>query len=346
MSVIEIDVLCVGLATYDLVYSVDRHPGEDEKCFASGLVSCGGGPAANAAVTAARLGGVAAFAGYLGRDAFGEKHFQELISEGVITRFVVRGEHPTAVSSIIVKPGGKRAVITHKGFTPALDPGHVDLTSLRPKTILLDGHQPTLSIPLAVKAREQKIPVVLDAGSVHQGTVELAPLCDYLVASQKFALDFTGKKSPHEALAILSGQARNSPDQEPSRPGGPAGAGLNPGAAAIPAGGTESLPARAAVITLGEAGLVWASGHQSGSLEAFPVEAVDTTGAGDVFHGAFALAIARGEHLLSAMRYAAAAAALACTRMGARTAIPAKAEVEAILEYRRWHTEWTWTMDC
>jgi sulfofructose kinase len=115
------------------------------------------------------------------------------------------------------------------------------------------------------------------------------------VASQKFALDFTGEKGPHGALAIL---ARTAP---------------------------------AAVITLGEAGLVWASGHESGSLDAFPVDAVDTTGAGDVFHGAFALASARGEHLLSALRFAAAAAALACTKLGARASIPTKAEVEAFI---------------
>ncbi|MGA2936450.1 MAG: PfkB family carbohydrate kinase [Syntrophobacteraceae bacterium] len=111
----EIDVLCVGLASYDLVYSVDRHPeadgrwdrqpelplkssaaAEETKCFATGLLMGGGGPAANAAVTVARLGGIAAFAGYLGRDIFGDMHLEELPSEGVITSLVVRDEKRAA----------------------------------------------------------------------------------------------------------------------------------------------------------------------------------------------------------------------------------------------------------
>ncbi|MGA2404791.1 MAG: PfkB family carbohydrate kinase, partial [Syntrophobacteraceae bacterium] len=307
----EIDVLCVGHAAYDIVFSVDHHPKADEKCFASGLHMGGGGPAANAAVTVARLGGIAAFAGYLGRDVFGEMHFEELLSEGVITSLVVRdgkrtasrcpgvrlaerrdsghGPAATPVSSIIVKPGGKRAVVTHKGSTPILEPDQVDFTRIRPGAILFDGHEPAISVPLALKARAQRIPTILDAGSVHKGTRELAPLCGYLAASEKFARDLSGEKDPARALGFL---ARIAP---------------------------------VAVITMGEAGIVWSSGTESGSLGAFPVDAVDTTGAGDIFHGAFALRTARGEGLLDALRYASAAAALGCTKIGARAAIPSKA---------------------
>lgn len=306
----EIDVLCVGLASYDFVYSVERHPEADEKCFSTGLLTGGGGPAANAAVSVARLGGIAAFAGYLGRDVFGSMHFEELLREGVITSLVVRGSHPTPLSTIIVKPDGKRSVVTHKGSTPALEPDQVYFTAVRPRAILFDGHQPAISVPLAKKARKQNIPTILDAGSVHQGTLELAPLCGYLAASEKFARDLSGAKGPAMALGFL---ARIAP---------------------------------VAVITLGGAGLVWAARRRSrdarsntsagaeqegGSIEAFAVDAVDTTGAGDIFHGAFALRIARGEDLLRALRYASAAAALGCAKMGARAAIPTKAEVESLM---------------
>jgi sulfofructose kinase len=347
----QIDVLCVGLATYDLVYSVDRHPEAETKCFASSFLMCGGGPAANAAVTVARLGGSAAFAGYLGRDIFGDMHLEELLCEGVITSLVVRDEKRSAsrypgaakrlsaqpgrgaspstpLSSIIVKPDGKRTVVTHKGSTPVLEPDQVDFTQVRPRAILFDGHQPAISVPLAKKAREQNIPTVLDAGSVHEGTMELAPLCGYLAASEKFARDLSGGIDPAKALGFL---ARIAP---------------------------------VAIITLGEAGLIWAAGawepgppasvaaqtfgggregeelaaapwrraeREGGSIEAFPVDAVDTTGAGDIFHGAFALRIAGGEELLSALRYASAAAALGCAKMGARAAIPTRAEVEEFL---------------
>jgi sulfofructose kinase len=324
----EIDVLCVGHASYDLVFPVDHHPGADEKCFAAGMVSCGGGPAANAAVTVARLGGTAAFAGYLGRDVFGAMHFEELVSEGVITDLVVRGKkaiastYPgaglaeragpgaTPLSSILVKPDGKRTVVTYKGSTPVLEPGEVDFTRVRPGAILFDGHQPAISLPLAMKAKGQKIPAILDAGSVHKGTIELAPLCGYLVASEKFARDLSKQKDPGKALECL---AKIAP---------------------------------VAVITLGEAGLVWAAGRRgpdldaprdgraqqgSGSMRAFPVDTVDTTGAGDIFHGAFALRIAAGDGLPSALRYASAAAALGCSKMGARAGIPFRADVESLL---------------
>ena len=324
----EIDVLCVGHASYDLVFQVDHHPGADEKCFAAGLVSCGGGPAANAAVTVARLGGTAAFAGYLGRDAFGAMHFEELVSEGVITDLVVRdqkaaarpaeagapgrGPATTPLSSIIVKPDGKRTVVTYNGSTPLLEPGEVDFNRVRPRAILFDGHQPAISLPLAMKAMRQKIPAVLDAGSVHKGTTELAPLCGYLVASEKFARDLSKEKDAGKALEYL---AKIAP---------------------------------VAVITLGESGLVWAAKRRSqdlaaprcgrpeqegGSMGAFSVDTVDTTGAGDIFHGAFALRIAAGDGLLSALRYASAAAALGCSKMGGRTGIPFRAEVESLLRH-------------
>ncbi len=322
---LEIDVLCVGHASYDLVFQVDHHPGADEKCFAAGMVSCGGGPAANAAVTVARLGGTAAFAGYLGRDVFGAMHFEELVSEGVITDLVVRGKKAAAnpcpgedlavpgatpLSSILVKPDGKRTVVTYKGSTPLIEPGEIDFTRVRPRAILFDGHQPAISLALAVKAKRQKIPAILDAGSVHKGTLELAPLCGYLVASEKFARDLSKQKDPGKALECL---AKIAP---------------------------------VAVITLGEAGLVWAAGRcgpdldvprggraeeKRGSMSAFPVDTVNTTGAGDIFHGAFALRIAAGDGLMSVLRYASAAAALGCSKMGARAGIPFRADVESLL---------------
>ncbi len=230
-------------------------------------------------------------------------HIEELVSEGVITSLVIRGRHPTPVSSIIVKPGGKRTVVTYKGSTPVLGPGDVDFTLVRPKAILFDGHQPTISVPLAMEARAKGIPSVLDAGSVHTGTMDLAPLCTCLVASEKFAADLSGENDPGMALNVLAQMAP------------------------------------VAVITLGEAGLVWASVRGRGSLGALAVDAVDTTGAGDIFHGAFALRISRGDGLLAALRYASAAAALGCTKMGARAGIPTRAEVDHAVRSEEWATQ-------
>jgi sulfofructose kinase len=291
----EIDVLCIGHASYDLVLSVDHHPGPDEKCFAQGLIGAGGGPAANAAVTVARLGGKTAFAGYLGFDHFGNLHLDELRSEGVLTDLVVRGNSPTPLSAILVKPEGTRTVIAYRAGMPVLDPEQVDFSHVHSKAILFDGHEPSISVPLAIEARGRNIVTVLDAGSVHTGTVRLVALCGNVIASEKFARDFCKEKDPLKAVRSIAAMCQ------------------------------------VAVVTLGAGGLVWAAGEKSGEIPAFPVDAVDTTGAGDIFHGAFALRKAMGEDLPSALRYASAAAAIGCTRMGARPGIPRKQEVQEFL---------------
>jgi sulfofructose kinase len=291
-----VDVLCVGHASFDLTMMIDHHPGADEKCAAISLVKCGGGPAANAAVAVARLGGTSAFVGYLGDDLYGAEHLEELLLEGVNTTLVTRGINPTPISFILVKPDGSRTVVNYKAETPFLEIAQVDFSSCSPKVILFDGHEPQISVPLARSARDKKVVTVLDAGSVHQGTVDLSLLVDYLVASEKFAFDFTGEHNLQRALRILQ----------------------------------ERAPA--AVISLGEKGLVWRNNSGEGRLPAFHAEAVDTTGAGDTLHGAFALEIARGLNFRPALHFASAAAALSCKKQGARPSIPTRLEVEAFLK--------------
>jgi sulfofructose kinase len=187
-----IDVLCVGHAAFDLTMAVGHHPGADEKCSAASLLSCGGGPAANAAVTVSRLGGRSAFAGYLGNDLYGRLHYEELQQEGVALEWVVRGDAPTPLSVVLVKPDGLRAVVNHKADTPALPASAVDFSGCAPRAILFDGHEPELSLKLAATARARGVPVLLDAGSVHEGTRAVLAHTDFLVASARFARDFTG----------------------------------------------------------------------------------------------------------------------------------------------------------
>ncbi len=291
-----VDVLCVGHASFDLAMSIPHHPGPDDKCSATALVQGGGGPAANAAVAVARLGGTSAFAGYLGEDPFGAKHLEELLLEGVNTDLVVRGTHPTPLSFILVKPDGSRAVVNYKAGTPPLEIPQVDFTCCSPKAILFDGHEPQISLPLAKAAKDKGIATILDAGSVHRGTVELSPLVDYLVASEKFARDFTGQQDMVRALRALYQRAPM------------------------------------AVVSLGEKGLVWKTEAGEGRIPCFPVKALDTTGAGDTLHGALAAEIARGESFHRALHFACAAAALSCTQYGARPGIPTRLEVEAFLK--------------
>lgn len=290
------DVLCIGLATYDVVMTVDHHPEPDIKCLASGLLTAGGGPAANAAVVVARLGGKSAFAGYLGRDAFGEEHLQEFLQEGVDPGWIVRGSIPTPLSVVLVKPDGDRTVVCHKAQMPVLSAQELDFGTCHANVILADGHQPHLALAALRPAGGNRSPLVLDAGSVHAGALELLPHTDYLVASARFAEDFSGQADLRKALEVLR---RHAP---------------------------------CVVITLGRDGLVWQNEAGAGSLPAIAVDAIDTTGAGDTFHGAFALALARGQDLPAALTYASAAAAFCCQKLGARPGAPTARELERFLQ--------------
>lgn len=288
-----IDVLCVGHASYDLIFAVAQHPGADEKIVADGFIACGGGPAANAAVCVSKLGYHAAFAGYLGDDLYGEMHLNELLKQGIDIRLIVRGNPPTPLSMVIVKPDGKRALINYKLATKALAADSLDFSGLQPKVILFDGHELEISLPLAERAKCESIPTVLDAGSVHEGTLLLMAKVDYLACSEKFAQQYAG-----DVETALNQLAEIAPH---------------------------------VIITLGEKGLIWRRGQEYGTMPAFTVNAIDSTGAGDAFHGALAAAIAAGMPWLETLRYASAAGALCCTKMGARSGLPDQVEQAAFL---------------
>jgi sulfofructose kinase len=145
-----------------------------------------------------------------------------------------------------------------------------------------------LSASLLEGARRKNIPTVLDAGSLHQGTVTLLEQVDYLVCSEKFARQFVG-----DTKTALNHLSKISP---------------------------------CVIITLGERGLIWRRGLEEGSLPAFSVSAIDTTGAGDAFHGAFAAALSVGMEWNDVLRYSSAAGALCCTKIGARSGPPSREE--------------------
>lgn len=294
-----IDVLCIGHAAFDISMSVEKHPDADEKLQADFMQSCGGGPAANASVQVVRLGGSSAFCGYLGNDLYGDAHAAEFEAEGVDLSYLVRGSHPSSISQILAKPDGSRSLVNYKGETPWLAADEVDLSSLNPKVILFDGHEPRILEKVMDWAMAHDIPTVLDAGSLHRGTESLAMKVTYLVASSKFACQFCGTDEMDAALKMLADKRDD------------------------------------VVITVGDQGLIWAKDGDTGLLEAFKVDAVDSTGAGDAFHGAFALGVARGMEWGDLLRFASAAGALTCTRLGAREGIPDGPAVDRLLKVGR-----------
>ncbi|MDQ6982307.1 MAG: PfkB family carbohydrate kinase [Mariprofundus sp.] len=289
-----LDVLCIGHASYDITMAASHHPEANEKILADAMQLNGGGPAANASVCVARLGGKAGFCGYLSNDLFGTAHCHEFETEGVDTSLIVRGNHPSPLSQILAKPDGARSVVNFKADTPWLNADAVKI-SQTPKVILFDGHEPLISMRLCQWAETNSIPTVLDAGSLHQGTRNLAGAVDYLVASEQFARQFSGSDDMHAAMKMMEE--------------------------------TSSC----VVITMGEKGLIWSKGGDTGGMDAFTVDVIDSTGSGDAFHGAFAYGLSLGMNWQALLRYASAAAALTCTKLGAQIALPDTSQVYRLL---------------
>lgn len=289
------DVLCVGYACIDINFKARHHPAADEKIRATSMHSCGGGPAANAAVTIARLGGKAGFAGYLGNDGFGDVHLREFLNEGVNTSGISRDEFPTPIACVTIKPDGQRSIIDYRAAQSVAAEDATSLAKQPAKVLLLDGHQPLLSAKLLDEARKLGIPSLLDAGSVHDGTLMLYNQVDYLITSEKFAREISGEDDPKLALVALDGAAPFT------------------------------------ACTWGEHGAYWQDEDGQHHMPAFDIEAVDTTGAGDAFHGAFALGLAQGLSLRENLRRASATAALTCLRPGARSALPQHDRVDALV---------------
>lgn len=280
------DVLTVGLATFDIIYQVDTIPGVDEKIWAKDKVLCGGGPAANAAVACSRLGVQSAFCGYLGDDIFGGLHLSELFDEQIDTSLVVRGTEETPLCSILVDGAGYRTIIAHRPSNYMIPASAIDLPTKNPKVLLFDGHQLDVSKKLIRFAKNNNIQTVLDAGSVNEGTLGLINEVDFVVASAKFARQYTDIPDQNQAFQKLAQRVN------------------------------------CLVVTYGCDGLKWKTLEGDGSLTAYPVKATDTTGAGDCFHGAFLYGLVENLSWIELLTFASKVAAISCTTLGGRVGFP------------------------
>ncbi|TAG29212.1 MAG: carbohydrate kinase [Verrucomicrobia bacterium] len=301
-----LDVFCVGLLCADLVLTVDGHPGPNEKIRARSRLIAPGGPAVVAAAQVARLGGRVAFAGLVGRsetDPLAALLRREVEAEGIDCAALVEREgFTTPLACVLVKPDGARAVVSHRDTA---DTGRVERAGAPSgfppaRIILADGHRPEWTPAVVGHARATEALLVLDAGSWTAAVQTLAAEADHVVASEACARAALGSRDPADPTLDLH----------------------------------SALGARkvaTVVVTLGARGVVWCAAGSRGAREAFPVDEVDTTGAGDGFHGAYAFGLARGLSLPACLRLASAAGALACTRLGAWSAVARRAEIEAFL---------------
>jgi sulfofructose kinase len=273
----EIDVLCCGLLTADFAFSLQKLPEKDEKVFADSFEIRTGGPAANAALTVKLLGGKAELIAVTDNSIAATGLLNQLEQGDFDTSLIFRLKGGLNAAAILSEKTGARQVISCKAQSkPEELPSAV--SQYYPKVLLFDGHLPVLSLKLMHQFPDAI--TVLDAGSVHEGTELLAAEVDWLITSAKYARTKSELKNLNDALNVLT------------------------------------LLNQKAVITDGGNGCIWSIDGELGKTPATEVKALDSNGAGDVFHGAFAFGIVKGLSPKDNLQYASQIAAKSCTVKG------------------------------
>jgi ribokinase len=278
----------LGQCSLDYLMIVDSYPGEDTKKEVLEWTVQGGGPVATALVALSRLGVKTSFMGLISDDDAGKSIRKGLVKEKIDTGDMVirKGGRSQTAFIIVNNKNGKRTIIWQRPTIKSIRSSEVRKTFLKGADfLLLDGLFSEASIKAANMAKEMNIPVMLDAGKIRKGMNELLQSSDYIVASEEFGMEFAGEKK--RALKRLM---RFGP--------------------------------RAATITLGDKGSITTSGREEFHQPAFKVDVVDTTGAGDVFHGGYIYGLLQGWEIRKTVKFASAFAALKCMGLGGRTNIP------------------------
>jgi sulfofructose kinase len=294
-------ILCVGMPVRDLTFRVPGVPARGSKEHASHFDEICGGNALNAAIGIVRLGGRASICGPIGdaRETSSRFIFEQMAHEGINTKHIVhmRGL-VTPISAIMIDPSGERTIVTFRD--PELwkvELPDVDALLEDCDAILTESRCAEFCTDLCAEARRRGIPVIVDVDRAMSLREGLLTASSHLVFSSEPLQETADVSDDGQALQRI--------------------AKLTPSFLA----GTR-----------GPRGTIWLDEHQDlQETPAFPVHTVDTLGAGDVFHGAFALAITEQQEVRQALRFASAAAALKCTRFGGAFAAPQRAEVEELL---------------
>lgn len=276
--------LFVGLATLDIIYSINGALAPNSKNVARRQALCAGGPAASAAATFSALGGRAALAAIVGQHVLAGA-IKDDLGRCDVRVFDLAGDfssEPSFSSIFVDAHTGERIVVsanTTRLPMPSFDSSLVETTEAR--ILLVDGHLMEAAIAAAMRARDLGVPVVLDGGSWKQGTERLIQFLDVAICSQDFHPPGTG--SEYDTIEYLR----------------------------------DHGVLRGAITRGGKAIRSW-SGSLTSEIPVPDTEVVDTLGAGDVFHGAFCLRYAGGVGLDESLRYAAEVASFKCRFFGTR----------------------------
>ncbi len=298
----KFDVIGVGLSAVDYLGIVDEYPPPaDRKIRMSQFTIQGGGPVATALVALSRLGAKTAFVGKMGDDESGNLMKSQLTEENVDVSHVViepgASSHPAFI--VVDQATGSRTIFWSEAQISPLRASEIDRDFIIAARILhLDGIQTEAGLTAARWAKEAGITVVLDGDTIMDGIDELVELTDVLITSHNFASQFTGIDDPERAMDKM-----------------------------------RSLGPEIVGITLGDDGCILSWENNIHREPAFAVNTVDTTGAGDVFHGAFIYGLLQGWPMDKIARFANAVAAMKCRKLGGRAGIPTLDEAMAFLKH-------------
>ncbi|MFC1579590.1 carbohydrate kinase family protein [Thermodesulfobacteriota bacterium] len=297
----KIQVVGLGQACIDYLGVVPAYPQEDGKVEIQDLLIQRGGPASTALVTLSRFGVLTSFLGCISDDPFGRQIEEGLIREGLdISLLKVKPGHISQFSFIAInKNDGKRTVFWNRGTVPRLTPGEVDVSLFSGASIFhTDGLMVEAAVEGAKQARDMGMTVVMDVGTMRKGYRQLASHVDVLIASERLWSPLADPGySPEEALESLS-----------------------------------TWGPKQVIITRGSRGSMGWDGNEVISQEAFPVNAVDTTGAGDVYHGAYIYGLLQNWDMRRCMHFASAVSAIKCQTFGTEKGIPGLEDVQCFLE--------------
>jgi sugar/nucleoside kinase (ribokinase family) len=298
------DLLGVGLNATDTLLLVKEFPEYAGKVAFERELLSPGGQVATAVVTCAKLGFRARYIGTIGDDLRGKIQRESLQSTGVdVSGVIVREGCPNQTAYIVIdERTGERTVLWQRAECLRLEPSDIHPDDIRATRMLhLDGYDVDVATFAAKIARESGVPVSLDVDTVYPGFDSVLRNVDYMIAGSSWPAKWTGKSDPFEALSAIHAEYEH----------------------------------RVTAMTLGSRGSLALYGGDWYYSAAFEVPCVDTTGAGDVFHGAFCSAMLEGMPMKAALDFSNAAAALNCTAVGARGNVPVLSEVETLLSDAR-----------
>jgi ribokinase len=299
-------ILVVGSSNTDMIIKVGHIPKPGETILGGEFAMAAGGKGANQAVGAARAGGTVTLIARVGRDMFGDKAVAGFVADGINVDYIVRDKtSPSGVALIFVAGNGENSIAVASGANAKLTPA--DLA--KAKSAFGSSSVVVLQLETPLKTVETAAKLAATAGArVILNPAPARPLPDELLR-RVYLL------TPNESEAeMLTGLPVN-----------------NESAAAKAADALLARGVQNVIITLGARGAFVAGRQERGLVKGYKVKPVDTTGAGDVFNGTLAVALAEGKSLLDAARFASAAAAISVTRLGAQTSAPKRNEIEQLL---------------